>query len=93
MTAIIGCVLVLLAVLGLTALAAYSYGEDQGTKDERARADKRVRGVLSSDKKVKNPGKKKKPSARLAVVVKTKPKKTIKVGEVEVPALVVKAKG
>ena len=92
MTAIIGCVLVLLAVLGLTALAAYSYGEDQGTKDERARADKRVRGVLSSDK-VKNPGKKKKPSARLAVVVKTKPKKTIKVGEVEVPALVVKAKG
>ena len=51
-----------------------------------------MRGVLSSDK-VKNPGKKKKPSARLAVVVKTKPKKTIKVGEVEVPALVVKAKG
>lgn len=92
MTAIIGCVLVLLAVLGLTALAAYSCGEEQGTKDERARADKRVRGVLASDK-VKNTGKKKKPSARLAVVVKTKPKKTIKVGEVEVPALVVKAKG
>ena len=90
MTAIIGCVLVLLAVLGLTALAAYSCGEEQGTKDERARADKRVRGVLASDK-VKNTAKKKKP--RLAVVVKTKPKKTIKVGEVEVPALVVKAKG
>ena len=93
MSAIIGCLLVVLALLGLTAQVAYSFGEKQGTKDERARADKRVRGVLSRDKKVKNAPasprntrntRKKKPKSS---------KTTIKVGEVEVPALVVQAKG
>jgi hypothetical protein len=89
MSAIIGCLLVLLALLGLTAQVAYCCGEKQGTKDERARADHRVRGALSRDKKKKTPAdtrntRKKKPKSS---------KTTIKVGEVEVPALVVKAKG
>ena len=89
MTAIIGCVLVLLAVLGLTALAAYSCGEERGTKDERARADKRVRGVLKASGGHRPPLQKKKTERRKPKSSKT----TIKVGEVEVPALVVKAKG
>lgn len=93
MTEAIGVALVLFAVLAGGVRVAYFYGVECGRQTERLLADRRVRGVLSRDKKVKNApadtrntrnSRKKKPKSS---------KTTIKVGEVEVPALVVQAKG
>ena len=82
MTEFIGFALVVFAVLLGTSQIAYAYGEMRGTKEERARADVRVRGVLAA--KAQTPRARKKRAKRDA-----KPK-MIKVGEVSVPALIVK---
>lgn len=67
------------ALLFALSRAAYLYGVQCGQQTERLLADRRVRGVLAE--KAKSPKKRAKRGAK---------PKMIKVGEVSVPALIVK---
>lgn len=86
----VGILILWVALLLGTGRVAYFYGVQCGRQTERLSADRRVRGVLSREKKAKNaPANTRNTRKKKAKSSKT----TIKVGEVEVPALVVKARG
>jgi hypothetical protein len=74
----IGVAVLFLALVFALSRASYLYGVQCGQQSERLLADQRVRGVLA--------GEKKSPRQR----PKAKSPKMIKVGEVSVPALIVK---